>query len=147
MVYRLADMQRIHVSNIHLQKGRNIHISLYLQAFSRMAIFNFTDFPKAQLQEPIGPMKLKMSSDWFGGIRATKSIQRTVNLASLNYLNPTSEILVGNLSWWNLQRAGKSQVDLWLQRGLCGFCCELKPDSSGVWTGLCSICRYLVGDI
>lgn len=96
MVYRLADMQRICVSNISLQKDRNMHISLYLQPFSRMAIFNFTDFPEAQLHEPNGPMKLKMSSDWFGGIRATKSIHRTVNLASLNYLNPTSEIPVGN---------------------------------------------------
>lgn len=88
-------MQRICVSNISLQKGRDIHISLYLQAFSRMAIFNFTDFPKAQLHEPIGSMKLKMSSDWFEGIRATKSIHRMVNLASLNFLNPTPEILVG----------------------------------------------------
>lgn len=96
MVYRLADMQRICVSNTPLQKYRNIDISLYLQAFSRMAIFNFTDFPKAQLHEPIGPMKLKMSSDWFVGIRATESIHRMVNLASLNYLNTTSEILVGN---------------------------------------------------
>lgn len=85
MVYRLADMQRISVSNIPLQKDGNIHISLYLQAFSRMAIFNFTDFPKAQLYEPIGPMKLEMSSDWVGGIRAAKSIPRMVNLASQNY--------------------------------------------------------------
>lgn len=74
MVYGLADMQRICVSNISLQKDRNIHISLYFQAFSRMAIFNFTGFPKAQLHEPIGPMKLKMSSDRFRGIRATKSM-------------------------------------------------------------------------
>lgn len=96
MVYRLANMQRICVSNISLQQGRNIHISLYLQAFTRMAIFNFTHFPKAHLHEPLGSMILKMSSDWFERIRSTKKIHRMLNLASLNYLNPTSEILVGN---------------------------------------------------
>lgn len=148
MAYRLVDMQRICVSNISLQKDKKIYISLYLQGLGRMAIFNFTGFPNAQLHEPIGLMKLKMSSDWFGGIRATKSRHWMVNLPSLNYLNPASEILVGNFIWWNLQCAGESQVDLWSQGRLCGLTVvssQLKPDSSEVWTDDFSIWGYLGG--
>lgn len=51
----------------------------------------------------------------------------------LNYLNPASEILVGNFIWWNLQCAGEHQVDLWSQRWLCGLnvvSSQLNPDSS-----------------
>lgn len=148
MAYRLVDMQRICVSNVSLLKDRNIYISLYLQALGRMAIFNFTGFPNAQLHEPIGSMKLKTSSDWFGGIRATKSSHRMVNSPSLSYLNPASEILVGNFIWWNLQRAGESQVDLWSQGRLCGLnvvSSQLKPGSSEAWTDDFSIWGYLGG--
>lgn len=118
-------MQRICVSNISLQKSRNIHVSLYLQAFSKMAIFNFTDFPKAQLHEPIASMKLKMSSDWFEGIRATKRIHGIVNLAS-----ELSQSSLRNSSWklhlmefavcWRASSGPVvPEMALWLK------CCEL----------------------
>lgn len=51
---------------------RDSHVSLHLQAFRRMTIFNFTGFPEGLLQQPIGSTKLKMRSDGFGGIRTSE---------------------------------------------------------------------------
>lgn len=48
------------------------HVSLHLQAFRRMTIFNFTGFPEGLLQQPIGSTKSKMRSDGFGGIRTSE---------------------------------------------------------------------------
>ena len=61
-----------HAGVVFWWAGRDSRVSLRRQAFRRMPIFNFTDFPEGPLQQPIGSMKLKMRPDGFGGIKTSE---------------------------------------------------------------------------
>lgn len=121
-------------------------MSLHLQAFRRMPIFNFTGFPEGPLQQLIGSMKLKMRPDGLGRIRASEGehllpnhLTWTQNLVALGNIGlelleqiATTSVTQNN-GYLFLHNSGGQQckISIAWAKSRCQQCCVSSRNSRG----------------